>query len=143
MKIETRLTHIDNRQMDAFRKLRSMNPLPRFALGLLISAFAAFYIPVLLLALVGTWINVLTQWLPNALCIIVLIVLNLIGNKTGKTFLTGFIFAMIIDCYAVSLSVRIYKAPDWQSWLPNFLFINTAIPLNAYLLRQYKMKAGL
>lgn len=134
---------ITNHQEGLADMLRSLNPFPRFVLGLVGCAVLAYCVPMLVITFTGVWNNILGMWLVNTIVISVLIVQNLIGNKARRVFLTGVAFAALLDFYALSLIVRTRTLRDWNDWWLQLLIPAIVCLLNAFLFIKYKKVADL
>lgn len=134
---------ISERQRSMAESLRRLNPLSRFSLGLIICAILAYYIPMVLVALTGAWVNNLLMWNELAVGVAMLLAQNLIGNKVGRPMLVAIIFAVLIDCYYVQFFARISMPAAWKGAWKLFFVPTVGFPLNAYLLIRYKQLAGL
>ncbi len=115
-----------------------MNPTLRFVAGLIFCAVVAYYIPLVLIALTGIWVNNLTMMVQLAVCTAFLIVLNLVGNRLNRVFLTNLVFVMIIDCYEVYDLARTSDWSAWHNWWMLFFFPTAACLLNAWLFLRFK-----
>jgi len=134
---------IQNKQTLLSDSLRDIHPILRFALGLFVCASVAFYVPVVLLVLTNSWVNVLSDWLPSSIGITVLMLITLLGNKIGRIMLVGLVVAALLGLYLVSLTARTHTLGDWRNYWQNFFFAATVLPLNSYLFLKYKKVADL
>ena len=134
---------IQNKQTLLSEALCDIHPILRFALGLFVCAAVAFYVPLVLLVLTNSWNNVLSDWIPGAVGIAVLMLINLGGNKIGRIMLVGLVIAALLGLDLVSLTARTHALGDWKNYWQNFFFAATVFPINSYLLVKYKQVAGL
>ena len=123
--------------------LQSLDPRLSFAIGLLGCALVAYYIPSILIALTGVWVNNLTMMDALLISMVVLIVQNLIGNRIKKILLVGIVFAVLFNLYAVVVMVHKTANPTFHDWWMMFFYPTVTYPLNAWLLLRFKVIAGL
>lgn len=122
MKEPINTKNVANRQQNSTEWLQELHSLPRFALGLFVSAVFAWYLPQLLVTLTtGAWYGFWKMWLVNGIVVSVLATINLIANKLNRVLLTGWICAVIIECYEVLSIVRTETLEDWRVWMPRML----------------------
>jgi len=117
--------------------------LARYVIGIFCTSVAAYYLPVLLLAAVGNWINTLMDWTVNLSAIAVMMVLNCIGNKINRVLMLNLILAFALDIYGTDLTIRMWYlwgfAHSWQ----NYVWVNSVLPLNALFWLRYKKSADI
>ncbi len=132
----------DNRS-DLFESLRELDPSLRYAIGLVCCAVVAYYIPSIIIALTGLWVNNLTMLLPLLISATVLVVQNLIGNRLNKILICGLIFAGTIDCGQAYSVAHYPHSFAWHVYLMLFFFPTAACILNAWLFLRFKTAADL
>ena len=125
-------------QMSVAIWLRSMSPRSRFIIGIFAAAILGYYVPSLLIAMTGRWVNALTDLFVLGAATIFLVLQNMIGNRLKRIMLVGFFFALLLDgltVFATLMSGRQWTFKD--HWTDEFL-PTVACLLNAWLLIKYK-----
>jgi hypothetical protein len=125
-------------QQSAAIWLRKMSPRSRFTIGLLTSAILGYYVPILLIAMTGRWVNALTDLVGLGVAATILILQNLIGNRLKRIMSVGVSFAFFLSglmFFLTLLSGRRWVFKD--HWPDEFLPI-VACLINAWLLARYK-----
>lgn len=143
MKTEDTKASLQDNRSGMFEALRELDPTFRYAIGLISCAVAAYYIPSIIIALTGVWVNNLTVLNLLLISVAILIVQNLIGNYFKKILLVGIVFAVLSNIYAVVSMLRIAAHPTVHDWWMMFFFATTSYPLNAWLLLKFKAAANL
>ena len=143
MKSSNSGTSTSSQTSEMFEKLRELDPRLRFVAGLIFCAVVAYYIPLVLIALTGIWVNNLTMMMQLVICTALLIVLNLVGNRLDKVFLTNIVLAVIVDCYEAFDLTRTSNWSAWHNCWMLFFFPTIACLLNAWLFLRFKAAAGL
>ena len=137
-----RLSVQDNRR-GVLEVLRSFAPLPRFVVGLIACAIAAYYVPLILIALTGVWVNSLADAMQLLIVVMVLVIQNLIGNKLNQMLIVSAVFAVLVDGLELYILIRTSSSLVFhRDWMLFFL-PTTAFFLNAWLLGQYKRAMAL
>ena len=124
-----------------FEGLRELDPRLCFAIGLVSSAVIGYYIPTIVIALTGIWVNslfMLSHILPFS---IVLVVQNLIGNKLNKLLLISIIFVVLFDSLGTYFIVIGNSGlAGWRHWWMVPFQPTVACPLSAWLLLKFKQQ---
>jgi len=118
--------------------VRSLDPRLSLTIGLVYSAVVAYYVPSVIIALTGIWVNNLTMLVPFLMTATILIVQNLIGNRLNKVFLLGIVFAAILDCCQITVMFHTTDHPTWHNYWMTYFLLTTASLLNAGLFLQFK-----
>lgn len=126
--------------------LKEQSRIKRFVIGLLGSAFLAYYVTVLPMACIGYYVNMLTSK-TVLICAVVFSLINLVGFKLCKIVALGWLFGGLFLCYnllrgwnLVAMSpggLHLLKTL-WMVGMPMF-----ALVLNAYFFREFVKNAEL
>ncbi len=143
MKTRNSDTSFQDNRGEMLEVLRELDPRLSFGIGLLFCAIIAYYVPLVLIALTGVWVNNLTMLLPLLIAVTVLVVQNLIGNKLSKLMPVAIAFAVVIDCAEAYLIARTSHSFDWRVCWMLFFLPTAACILNAWLLLRFKAAADL
>jgi hypothetical protein len=120
-------------QSKASEWLSELHPTAAFLIGLICSSFLAYYIPMVLVALTGRWINNLTMWLQTAIFMTAFMILNAITSKVGKRdWIVPVLAGTALTLYELSLVARGSRLEDWPTW-----WMMVALPLPMCLLNYW------
>ena len=123
--------------------LRSINPSLCYVIGLIVCATIAYYLPLILIALTGVWVNNLTMMLQFVVFAAVLTITNLIGNRLSRIFLANAVMVGLAISYESWYFAHGFNWSELShNWMAFFLPV-AAFLLNAWLFLQFKAAAGL
>jgi len=138
MKTQNSQSSIQDNRGAMSEALRSLDPRICLAIGLVFSAVIGYYVPAILIALTGVWVNDLTMVIPLLLSVTVLIVQNLIGNHFNKILLTGIVLGVALDGYYLDFMLRTAVNPTWHDWWMVYFAPPASCILNAWLFLKFK-----
>lgn len=122
-----------------FEKLRGLDPQLCFVIGLISSAVIGYYIPTIVIALTGVWVNSLYMLGPLLSFSAVLVVQNLIGNRLNRLLLVSLIFLAMFYCLGTYFIVSgNLGLAGWRHWWMALFQPTVACPLSAWLLLKFK-----
>jgi len=143
MRTPTSQSSIQDDRTGIAEVLQKLDPRLGFAIGLLSCAVVAYYIPLIIVALTGTWVNNLTMMDQLAVGVVILAGSNLIGNRVKRILLVGIVFAVLFNIYTVVLMLHMAAHPTVHDWWMAFFFPTAACLLNAWFFLRFKAAAGL
>ncbi len=143
MQTPTSRSSIQDDRTGIAEALRSLDPRLRFAIGLLSCAVVAYYIPSIIIALTGVWVNNLTMINLLLISVAVLVLQNLVGNKVKRIFLVAVIFMIVFNAYATVLMLHMAANPTFHDWWMMFFFPTATCLLNAGMFLRFKAATGL
>jgi len=123
--------------------LAAQSRFTRVSVGLLASAVIACYLPHLIVAATGKWINNLTMWGVMAVYVLVLIVQNLTGVALRRRMAAAVVWAAIWLVYFTIHIVRTKFLKDWSQWWMVLFVPPTGSLLNGWLMEIYGRAVGL
>jgi amino acid transporter len=127
-----------NSESNASTWLKSLLKIVQFILGIICVSSAAYFIPLLTLAVVAKWTCILLEWPLTIVSIVFLCILNIIGNKIDKTLLVGIVAIVIMDVYSIILTLAKGAGGGIMGFLLNLIFYDSVFILNSWLWIKYK-----
>jgi hypothetical protein len=126
-----------NENIAALSWLRTQPPTTRALLGLLIIAWLALYVPVLIVAIFGARTFNVGDFTVNAVLALILMAQNGLGMLVRRIALSGVIFAVIWLVFWAGAILATERLEHWWAWwvvlfVPPVASILNALAFNSY-----------
>jgi hypothetical protein len=132
---------VKNEQIDLKEMLVGLPVVSRVLTGSIACAILACYVPLILIAMTGVWVNNLTMWMLNGIWIGILFVVSLVGYRTSRVWPTATVAAILMSAYVSYGMLFAARVEDWRFWWPMWVFGPLGILLNARLFSSYMKMA--
>lgn len=118
-------------------------PTPRLLIVTVVSAIAAYYAPLLAVAVTGNMVNRLAMWTDAGINVALLLVVSAIGNRLNRVWLVSCVAAALLMGYQISLALRMPTPQGWWDWAWRSALPAISFLLNAFFVTRAKQHTNL
>ena len=129
---------ITNRQQSFLTVLKKMPRAWALLIGLLCSAAVAYYIPMVIIALTGVWVNNLLDLKGAAASICILSVINAFAFKIQRPYVTNMSLVLCASAFIFYEMALSRPLQDWPLWWEVYFLLLAAGFLNPFTFIRFR-----